>query len=85
DIDQFEKFQGRIALVIPPSGKMDVAARRVNRLCKGALKRLVESSTWEEMKPGKVTTLAWPAGMEVKAVDVLCLDRGASALEARKA
>ncbi|MEM8773394.1 MAG: leucyl aminopeptidase [Pseudomonadota bacterium] len=84
DVDQFESFEGRIAVIIPSSGKMDVAARRLNRLTKGALKRLVESDSWQEMKPGKVTSLAWPAGMSAKSVDVLCMERNASTLETRK-
>ncbi len=84
DLDAIAEFEGRVAVIIPPSGKMDAAARRANRLTKGALKRLVESEGWEKAKSGDLTTLAWPAGMAAKALHVLCLDRGASALETRK-
>ena len=74
-----------MAVVIPVSGKLDSGARRVNRLTRGALKRFVESDAWEKMKSGSVVSLAWPAGVAAKSVDILCLDRGADAVDSRKA
>ena len=84
DLEAIAGFEGHIAVVIPPSGKMDAGARRVNRLTKNALKRLLESEAWEKAKEGEVTTLAWPVGMAAKALHVLCLERGAGAIETRK-
>ncbi|WP_135504994.1 leucyl aminopeptidase [Roseovarius aestuariivivens] len=85
DLDAIAEFEGRVAVVITPSGKMGPGARRANRLTKGALKRLVESASWEKAKPGDVKTLAWPTGMAAEALDVLCHERGADAVETRKA
>ena len=85
DLDAIADAAGRVAVVVTPSGKMGAGARRVNRVTKGALKRLVESEAWEKTKPGQVVSLAWPTGMAAKAVDVLCLERGADPVEARKA
>ncbi|WP_412506393.1 leucyl aminopeptidase [Roseovarius sp. SYSU LYC5161] len=85
DLDAIAAAEGRVAVIVTPDGKMDSAARRVNRLTKGALKRLVESEAWTRAKPGEVTTLAWPVGMAAEALDVLCLDRGAKPDAARKA
>ena len=85
DIEAIAGAEGRVAVIIPPQGQLDTAARRVNKLMRGALKRLVESPAWEKVKPGQVTTLAWPAGMGAEAVDVVCLPRNAKAEEARKA
>lgn len=85
DIEEIAKVAGRVVVVVTPDGKLDTAARRVNRLCKGAVKRFVESDSWTKVKSGQVKTLAWPAGIEAEAVDVLCLERNADALDTRKA
>ncbi|WP_120501602.1 leucyl aminopeptidase [Roseovarius sp. EL26] len=85
DLEQITQATGRVAVIITPDGKMDAAARRVNRLTKGALKRLIESDSWADMKSAQVKTLAWPVGMEAEALDVVCLPRSASSEEARKA
>ena len=85
DIEKIAETKGRVAVIVTPDGKLDNGARRVNRLCKGALKRLVDSDAWSKVKPGEIKSLAWPAGLDAEAVDVLCLERNASALETRKA
>ncbi len=85
DLDTMASAEGRVAIIIPPEGKMDPAARRANRLTKGAVARLVESEKFTKAKPGQVIALAWPAGMAAEALDVLVLSRRADAAEARKA
>ena len=85
NIDSIAQTAGRVVVIVTPDGKLDTAARRVNRLSKGAVKRLVDSESWAKVKPGQIKTLAWPAGMDAEAVDVLCLERKADALQARKA
>ncbi|MFK7937751.1 MAG: leucyl aminopeptidase [Roseovarius sp.] len=85
DLDQIATATGRVAVFVTSDGKLDTAARRVNRLTKGALNRMVDSGAVAKMKPGESTTLAWPAGMAAKALDVVCLERNAKADEARKA
>jgi len=85
DIDAMANTPGRCAIVVTPDGKMDRAARRANRLTKGAVARLIESDGFAKVKPGKVVTLAWPAGMVAEALDVLVIERRCTALEARKA
>ncbi|MEX0350023.1 MAG: leucyl aminopeptidase [Paracoccaceae bacterium] len=85
DIDTIAEATGRVAIIVPPEGKLDPAARRANRLTKGAVARLAESEKFEKAKPGQVITLAWPAGMQAEALDVLVLPRRPSVVEARKA
>ncbi|WP_306154350.1 leucyl aminopeptidase [Roseovarius sp. MMSF_3281] len=85
DNDSIAEAEGRVAVIVTPDGKLDMSARRVNRLTKGALKRLIESEAWGKMKPGQVKTLAMPVGMAAEALDVVCLPRPASVEEARKA
>ena len=85
DIEQIATATGRVAAFVTPDGKLDSAARRVNRLTKGALARMIESGAVAKMKAGDVKTLAWPAGMAAEALDVVCLPRNADTLKTRKA
>ncbi|QYX55593.1 leucyl aminopeptidase [Roseovarius sp. SCSIO 43702] len=85
DLDAIAGAKGRVAVFVTPDGKLDKPARRVNRLTKGALARMVEEGALKDMKEGEVKTLAWPGGLEAKALDVVCLERNADALTARKA
>ena len=54
-------------------------------MTKGAIARLIEAGKLENATAGKIHTLNYPAGMAAEAVDILCLDRRPSALDARKA
>ncbi|GAA6186979.1 leucyl aminopeptidase [Litorivita sp. NS0012-18] len=85
DLDAIAAASGRVAVFVGSDGKLDPAARRVNRLTKGALARLVEAGEIGKMKAGEVKSLGYPAGMAAKAVDVVCLPRRPSVAEARKA
>ena len=85
DLDAIADAEGRVAILVTPDGKLDRAARRANRLTKGAVARLIESARFSKVKPGQVITLAWPVGMAAEALDVLVLPRNANAIEARKA
>ncbi|MFX0544653.1 leucyl aminopeptidase [Roseovarius sp. S1116L3] len=84
DFDMLAEAKGRIAVVIGKDGKLGAGARRINKLTRGALARMIESGALEDMKSGDVKTLAWPTGLKAEAVDVLCLERGAKEIEARK-
>ena len=85
DIEQLKGHAGRIALLVDETGKLDIAGRRVNRLTKGALKRALEAKTEEGLKAGQSFTLAYPAGMDAEAVEVLCVPRGAALAKVRRA
>lgn len=85
DLDAIATVTGRLAVIIGAEGKMDPAARRVNRLCKGALARLAESDRFAKMKAGDVATLAYPVGMAADAVDVVKLEKRVDPDLARKA
>ena len=85
DLDAIATAEGRVAVVIPPEGKLDQAARRANRLTKGAVARLLESEKFEKAKPGQVITLAWPTGMAAEALDILVLPRRGDSTQVRKA
>ncbi len=85
DLDAMATSEGRVAIMIPDDGKLSPAARRANRLTKGAIARLIESEWFGKVKTGDVISLAWPAGMVAEALDVLVLPRRPDVDEARKA
>ncbi|WP_212524692.1 leucyl aminopeptidase [Actibacterium sp. MT2.3-13A] len=85
DLEAIAAAAGRVAVFLPADGTLDQAARRVNRLTRGALARFAESEAFSKMKPGEAKTLAYPVGMAAEAVDVVRLDRRPSVEEARKA
>jgi leucyl aminopeptidase len=85
DIDALAGAEGKLAIVVTPEGKLDAAARRVNRLTRGAVQRLASSSRWEKAKPGDVVSLAFPAGLSAETLAVAKLPGRPSVEEARKA
>ena len=85
DIDALAEAEGKLAIVVTPEGKLDAAARRVNRLTRGAVQRLASSSRWEKAKPGDVVSLAFPAGLSAETLAVVKLPRRPSVEQARKA
>ena len=85
DTDALASHGGRIAVLVTPEGVLGTSARRVNRLTKGALRRFVQSEEFTKLKPGQLSSLTWPSGMDGVAVDVICLPRNHAVEEARKA
>ena len=85
ELDAIASFEGRVVLFVGAEGKLDQAARRVNRLSKGAVARLVASDGFGKMKAGDAKDLAYPAGMAAEAVQIVNLERRCTVAEARKA
>jgi leucyl aminopeptidase len=85
DVDVMAQAEGRVAVIVSPEGKMSPAVRRANRLTRGAVARLVESTRFEKVKSGDVISLAWPGGMAAEALDIVVLPRRPDTAEARKA
>jgi leucyl aminopeptidase len=85
DLDDLARIEGKLAVVVPPEGKLDPAGRRLNRLTKGALARLAEAESFDKAKVGDVVSLSFPAGLAAEALLVCKLPRRPSVEEARKA
>jgi leucyl aminopeptidase len=85
DLDALAALSGKIAVIVPPDGKLDPAGRRFSRLTKGALARLVEGEGFGKAKAGDVVTMAFPAGLAAEALLVCKLPRRPTVEEARKA
>jgi len=64
---------------------LDTWARRIDKLTRGALKRAIASEAWEKLKPGEGLELAFPAGMEAQAMQLIRLPRNATPAQLRKA
>jgi len=85
DLDAIALAEGRVAFIVAPDGKLSRAARRINKLTKGAVQRIVESDKFEKAKEADVLTVSWPNGMAAEAVDLVKLDKRPSVEKARKA
>ena len=85
DLEALATAPGRIAVIIPPEGKLDAGARKINRMTRGTLARLVEAAALNDKKPGDVISINWPSGMVAEAIDVVILPRSASPAESRRA
>ncbi len=85
DLDAIATAPGRVAVLVTPDGKLNPGARRINRLCKGALARFVESAAFEKLKEGEGKDLSYPAGLAAEAVQVVKLSNQASVELSRKA
>jgi len=85
DLDALAGADGKLAVIATPEGKLDPAARRVNRLTKGAVQRLLESPRWEKLKEGEGVAMAFPTGLAATGLTVVKLSRRPSVEAARKA
>lgn len=85
DSDDLMQEATTLALVVPEGGKLDLMARRVNRMTKGAVERLVASEQFTKAEQGAALSLAFPSGVEVDTLVVLKLDKNAPQITARKA
>ncbi|KPN61907.1 leucyl aminopeptidase [Aliiroseovarius crassostreae] len=85
DLDAIATHGGRIVVIVSEPGKLDPAARRVNKLMRGALARFASSERFEKMKEGEAAELAWPTGLAAEAVQVLRLSKRSKGNAMRKA
>ncbi len=84
DIEQIAGAEGRVVVLSEAGDRLDKGARRVDRLTRGALKRLIASDAFAKLEPGDAIEMAWPTGMAAEAVQVVRIDRKMSADAARK-
>ncbi len=85
DIEVIAGAEGRVVVLFEAGGRLGKAARRIDRLTRGALKRLVASEAFAKLEPGEAVEMAWPSGMAAEAVQVVRIDRKMSADAARRA
>jgi len=85
DADTLAGQTGRIAVLVSPEGKFDVAGRKVNALTRKTLARFVESAGFEDLAIGDVHVISTPFGLKAEALVVVKLPRRPTVDEARKA
>lgn len=84
DLEALATSGSRIAVLAEPGAPVSPGFRRLDRLAKGALARAVASDAFGKLKPGEAMELAWPAGLQAPAVQILRLPRKADHALARK-
>ena len=85
DLDALASLPGRLAVLIAGAGGLGPSARKLDRLSKGALRRLAASPAFEKLKPGEAMELTFPGGCQAEAVQVVKLPRRADQAALRKA
>lgn len=85
DLEALPQLSGRIALLFDGEKPTSLAARRLNKLTRGALARAMGSEAAQRLKPGEALDLAFPAGLAAEALQLVRLPRRASVADARKA
>ncbi|TWI36956.1 leucyl aminopeptidase [Paracoccus sulfuroxidans] len=73
---------GRVAILVGENGRLPGG---LPRLARSAATRALASDAWKDVKPGSALELAFPAGMEAEALQLINLPRRAEVTEARKA
>ncbi len=85
DLQAIEGFTGRIGVFVDPDTSLGVAARRLDRVTRGAIKRVHVSDAFGKLKPGEAMELAFPAGLAAEALILVRLARRVDLQTARKA
>ncbi len=71
DLDAIAQHEGRLVLFADHGAALPRAARRVDRMTRGAVARATASEAFAALKPGEGMTLAWPSGLKAQAVQII--------------
>jgi len=85
DLERLAAQTGRIAVLADEPAPTGPAARRLDKLTKGALGRYLASEAFGKLKPGEAQDLAWPAGLAAEVLQVIRLPKKTDPAAARKA
>ncbi|ETD89716.1 leucyl aminopeptidase [Rhodobacter capsulatus] len=85
DAEALAPREGRLALIVPPEGKLGQMGRKLDRLTRGAVTRALASEGWGKLAAGDSLDLGFPGGLSCETLALVKLDRRASVAEARKA
>lgn len=85
DIEEIESLGGALAIFVAEDAKLDKAARRINRLSKGAVQRAVASDQFKDAKSGSIVPIGFPAGVSASSVFLIKLEKRAGEGAARAA
>ncbi len=85
DLDSLATAEGCVAIPINAEKTMSPAARRLNRLTKGAVQRALDSKAWEDLSQSEAVVLDYPVGMAADKLCLVKLERRPAVQDARKA
>ncbi|QUS35618.1 leucyl aminopeptidase [Falsirhodobacter algicola] len=85
DIESIADATGRVTVFVGAEGKLGVAARRVDRLTRGTVKRAAASDAFGRLRAGEGLEIAFPPGLQADTLQILRLDRRDDAAAVRKA
>lgn len=85
ELDHLATHPGRVVVFAEPDAPLPRAAKRCDKLTRGAITRAVGGSEFGALKPGKGMTLAYPAGMAGRALQIIRLPRRATSDQLRRA
>ena len=85
ELDHLDTHPGRVVVFADPDAPLPRAAKRCDKLTRGAVARAVGSLEFGALKPGKGMTLAYPAGMAARALQIIRLPRKAPSDQLRRA
>ena len=75
DLDALAGFEGVVAVPIPEAGTLSPAARRLNRLTRGAVQRAVGSDAFAKASEGGLVQIGYPQGLAATALVLVRLER----------
>ena len=75
DLDALAGFEGVVAVAVPEAGTLSPAARRLNRLTRGAVQRAVDSDAFAKAKEGDLVQIGYPQGMAATSLVLVRLER----------
>ena len=84
DLDALKELSGTVAVFVGEDAKLGRAARRIDRLTRGAVRRCVNDEAFGKMEPGSAVSIAYPAGMSAERLVVVRLSKRDGSVEARK-
>ncbi|WFE73734.1 leucyl aminopeptidase [Roseinatronobacter sp. S2] len=85
DLDSIVAHSGHVVVFSDADARLPRAARRADKLTRGAVSRAVGSADFAALEPGGALVLNWPAGMQAQSLQIVRLGRRADKAALRKA
>jgi leucyl aminopeptidase len=85
DLDQLATYPGRVVVFADPDAPLPRAAKRCDRLTRGAVARAVDSPEFAASTAGQGVSLAYPSGMAALSLQIIRLPRRPTPEDARRA
>ncbi|MGY6705292.1 leucyl aminopeptidase [Roseinatronobacter sp.] len=85
DLDQLQTHEGQVVIFADADDPLPRAAKRADKLTRGAVSRAVASARFAALDAGGAVVLNWPAGMQAEALMIVRLGKRAAAATLRAA